>query len=277
MPKIDLPGADELDEIAQTAPNGATVYDWDDNDFRVKFKAATGVFPADDMEVKVVLKQNKMDVVTTSNGQTMTEPDVDVPHEGTIYSAGPVTVSGNMSRRMSILTPGIIYMDGPIRYTDDAGQGQWELQDKDTGAPMPFDEDRGSWSTMGNWMGSEYQYVEAPDWLARAPVVDSERINPALGLVNADTIYVTGENDNREIHAALFSSGDVIRPKVVGKKQNLYIHGAIITTGTNPVSSYFSYRCYAYDPYLKGNPPPGFPGGDAPAFRNWHVRELEGQ
>jgi len=80
-----------------------------------------------------------------------------------------------------------------------------------------------------------------------------------------------GEGDDREIHAALFSSGDVIRPKVSGKKGNLWIQGCIITAGTNPVSSYFSYRCYAYDPYLYGNPPPGFPGGDAPAFKNWHI------
>lgn len=128
---------------------------------------------------------------------------------------------------------------------------------------------------MGNWTGPGYQYVEAADWAARQPVVDGQKLQPALGLVSADTIYVSGENDNREIHAALFSSGDVIRPNVSGQKKNLYILGCIITTGTNPVSSYFSYRVYAYDYYLRGHPPPGFPGGDAAQFHNWHVMELE--
>ena len=149
------------------------------------------------------------------------------------------------------------------------------LRDKVTKEPVAFDPVADSWSMMGNWNGPDYEYVEADDWAARKPVVDGVPTNPALGLVTVDRLYITGEADCREIHAAIFSSGDVIRPGVGGKKQNLWIHGCIITAGTNPVSSYFSYRTYAYDPHLYGNPPPGFPGGDAPKFANWHLRRNE--
>jgi hypothetical protein len=270
VPYINLPGIDELKDLAKSAPAGAQIWDWDDPQFKVDFKNATGVFPTDDLESTIVFKQNKMDVEITSNGKTWTQTDTDVPHDGTVYTRGPVTVSGNMSRRMSVLCPTKIYIDGPLRYTDDAGKGQWQLNDKATGDAMPFDAGTNSWSMMGNWNGAEYEYVEADDWDDRKPVIDGKKITPALGIVGADTIYIQGESNNREIHAALFSSGDVIRPKVSGKKGNLWIQGCIITAGTNPVSSFFSYRCYAYDPYLYGNPPPGFPGGDAPSFKNWH-------
>jgi len=273
--EIPLPTGDKFKDLAESAPKGAILYDWNDPAFKNKFEAATGVPPADALEVKIVLKQSKMDVISTSNGKTMTESNIDVPHDGTVYSPAPVTVSGNMSRRMSILTPEKIYLDGPLRYTDDAGNPQWLLQEKATGKPMPFDAETNSWSMMGNWNGPEYEYVEAADWMNRQPLVDGKKIHPSLGIVSADTIYISGENDNREVHAALFSSGDVVRPKVGGKKNNLWIHGAIITTGTNPVSGYFSYRCYAYDPHLKDNPPPGFPGGDAASFRNYHIIDLE--
>jgi hypothetical protein len=156
---------------------------------------------------------------------------------------------------------------------DDDNKPQWILRDKKTGEPVAFDDSLNSWSMVGNWNGPDYEYVEAADWDDRRPVVDEKKIDPALGVVTADTIWIKGEAACREIHAALFSSGDVIRPKVSGKKDNLWIQGCIITAGTNPVSSYFSYRCYAYDPYLYGNPPPGFPGGDAPAFKNWHTAQ----
>jgi len=273
VPYIDLPGIDELKGLAESAPAGASIYDWNDPEFKVKFKNATGVFPGNDLEVDVTFKQNKMTVVSTSAGKTMTEADIDVCHQGTIYSTGPMTVRGNLSRRLSVLCPKPVSIDGPLRYTDDAGEGQWVLRDKATGVPIPFDYESQSWSMMGQWNGPEYEYVEDPDWDARAPVVDGKKINAALGIVTADAIYITGENDNREIHAALFSSGNVIRSKTTGKKKNLWINGCIITAGTNPVSSYFSYRCYAYDPYLYGNPPPGFPGGAGPAFRNWHISQ----
>lgn len=282
VPEIPLPGYDQLRGLADSAPAGAKVYDWNDADFKTRFQTATGVLPADDLVVSVAFKQNKMDVVSTSGGKTMTESNLDVPHNGTVYSTGVTRVGGNISRRLSVVSPNRIHIDGPVRYTDDSGQGQWQLQDKD-GNPMPFDTGKNSWSMTGNWNGPDYKYVQADDWPARCPEVDGQRVQPALGLVTAadpdikgatGAIYISGENDNREVHAALFSSSDVVRPDVHGTKKNLYILGAIITTGTNPVSSYFSYRCYAYDPYLRGHPPPGFPGGDAAAFRNWHIIEL---
>jgi hypothetical protein len=284
VPEIALPGYEELRGRADEAPAGAQVYDWSDAVFAARFKTATGVVPKSDLVVQVTFKQNKMDVVSTSNGKTMTESNLNVPHDGTIYSTGVTRVGGNISRRLSVISPNEIHVDGPLRYTDDSGVGQWQLQDKN-GNPMPFDTGKNSWSTMGNWTGPDYNYVQAADWGARMPVVNGEPVQPALGLVTAKdpsikgatgTIYISGENDNREVHAALFTSDDVIRPDVKGNKKNLYILGAIITTGTNPVSSYFSYRCYAYDPYLRGHPPPGFPGGDAAAFRNWHIVELGG-
>jgi hypothetical protein len=271
VPYIHLPGIDQLKDLAKSAPAGAQIWDWDDPEFQASFKAATGVLPASDLNARIVYKQNRMDAEITSNGKTWKQTDADVPHNGTVYCRGPITVSGNVSRRMSVLCPTTISIDGPLRYTDDAGKGQWFLLDKTTGAPCTFDAGVNSWSMMGNWNGPDYEYVEAADWESRKPVVDGKKINPALGIVTADTIYITGEASNREIHAALFSSGDVIRPKVSDKKGNLWIQGCIITAGTNPVSSFFSYRCYAYDPYLYGNPPPGFPGGDIPAFKNWHV------
>ena len=137
---------------------------------------------------------------------------------------------------------------------------------------MPFDAATNSWSCMGQWDGPDYVYEEATDWVSRQPQdADGVRFSPALGIVTSKAIYISGEAQNREVHAALFTSGDVVKPAVSGPKTNLYILGAIITTGTNPVSSWFSYRCYAYDPNLRANPPPGFPGGDLAAFGNWHV------
>ena len=271
VPYIALPEADEIEAMAKAAPAGAVVYDYQNPAFRAKFRAETGVYPTSGTNVTIVFKQDKMDVVTTSNGKTMTETNVLVPHDGTVYCRENVGVSGNISRRLSVATRGDVHVNNAIRYTDDSGAGQWQLQDK-YGNPMLFDTGKNSWSTTGQWDGPDYNYVQAADWEGRKPVVGGEKIQPALGLVAADTIYISGTNDNREVHAALFTSGDVIRPNVGGgTKKNLYILGAIITTGTNPVSSYFSYRCYAYDPCLRGHPPPGFPGGDVPAFHNWHV------
>ena len=280
--QIELPGEDQLEGLARSAPSGAIVYDPNDPIFKNKFLTATGSAPNSTLEVKVVLKQDKMDVISTctytSGGptttKTMTESNVPVPHNGTIFIKNnkKTTVSGNISRRMSVVSPNDIYINGPVRYTDDSGGPQWVLKNSTTGQIEPFDSSTNSWSTMGRWDGPPYKYEEAADWMDRKPAD-----NPALGIVTAKTIYITGANENREIHAALFTSGDVIRPSgITGTKKNLYILGAIITTGTNPVSSYFSYRCYAYDPHLKGTPPPGFPlvGGQdpvPPAVANWHV------
>lgn len=274
-PYVKLPEAEELKAIAETAPEGANVYDWADPNFRAQFQAATGSLPDSDMKVDVTFKQDKMTVVTTSGGKTWTQTDIDVYHEGTLYSTVPVSVRGNISRRMSVVSPQDVYIDGALRYTDDSGDGQWQLVKN--GVPEPFDHGYNGWSTMGNWSGPEYDYIEAPDWADRKPVVDGEKINPALGIVTSETIYLSNDNPNREIHAALFSSGDVIRRDGGSAPVNLFIHGAIITTGTNPVSSFFSYRTYSYDPHLRGNPPPGFPGSEGAAFHNWHIDTLEGR
>ncbi len=175
-----------------------------------------------------------------------------------------------MSRRLSVLTPNKIYIDGPVRYTDDAGQGQWELRKKSNNSLAGFSSTYNSWTPTSSWK-DYYKYVEAADWANRMPEVNGEKLNPSLGLVAGSTIYVTKNQDNREIHAALFTSGDVIRPSISGSERNLWIWGSIITTGTNPLSGSFDYRMYAYDPYLMLDPPPGFPGGDQAKFRNWHI------
>jgi len=270
VPEIDLPEAAELKAISQTAPLGSTLYDWDDTDYKNAFKAATGSFPGSDLEVDITFKQDKMDVIHKSNGKTWTESNVDVPHQKAIYSPGNVTVRGNISRRLSVLTPKKIYVDGPVRYVDDAGQGQWELRKKSDNSLAGWSAANNSWTPTSSWKDN-YKYVEAADWDTRKPSLAGEKFNPSLGLVAGSTIYVEGGNTNREINAAMFTSGDVIRPNVSSDKKNLWIWGSIITTGTNPLSSRFIYRMYAYDPHLMSDPPPGFPGGDGAKFRNWHI------
>jgi len=173
-----------------------------------------------------------------------------------------------------VLTPTTITVNGPLRYVDDSGGAQWELRKKTDNSLAAFDATMGSWSPTTSWE-TNYNYVESSTWDSRAPVVNGEKTDPALGLVAGSTITLTGNQNNREIMAALFTSGDVIRDSVTSTRANLYIHGSIITTATNPLSSDFSYRVYAYDPHLRSNPPPGFPGGDAASFRNWQVVALE--
>ncbi len=270
VPEIDLPEAAELKAISETAPLGSTLYDWDDPDYKNAFKAATGVFPGNDLEVDITFKQDKMNVVHTSNGRTWTETGVDIPHQKAIYSPGSVTVRGNISRRLSVLTPNDIYIDGPVRYVDDAGQSQWELRKQSDDSLATFDAGQNTYSTTSSWK-DDYKYVESDTWNARKPEVGGEKFNPSLGLVSGDTIRITKDQNNREINAALFTSGDVVRHSMPDKKKNLWIWGAIITTGTNPLSGGFSYRMYAYDPHLMSDPPPGFPGGDGAKFRNWHI------
>ena len=196
---------------------------------------------------------------------------VAVPDDRAIHCSDAVTVAGNISRRTSVITPKDIHINGPLRYVDDEGGTMWELVDKETGEPATFDEEQNSWSMMGNWSGGDHEYRVAPDWHDRSANAQRGK-PPALGLMSGSTIYLDGNDwPNREIHAALFCSGDVVRPGVASKKNNLYIHGAIITAGTNPVSSFFSYRTYAYDPNLRKYPPPEFEQTNSPAFCNWHV------
>ena len=141
-------------------------------------------------------------------------------------------MAGNIARRTSIITPRDVYIDGPIRYVDDAGGPLWELRKKDTGDLENFDEASNSWSTMGDWDGPDYEYVQASDWESRPDVatdpVTGDKMLPVLGIVSGETIYISGAQENREIHGALFTSGDVVRPDVgTGKKKNLYTHGAL--------------------------------------------------
>ena len=278
MPSLTLPDASQLEAISHTAPAGAVMYDWNDTTFKNAFKTATGYTPTSDLAVSITLNKDKMNVVSTSKcggsfTRTFTQSGIAVPHDGSIFSRGPVTVAGNISRRMSILTPTTITVNGPLRYVDDSGGTQWELRKKTDNSLAAFDATMNSWSPTTDWDNS-YNYVESTTWDSRAPVVNAEKVDPALGLVAGSTITLAGSQVNREIMAALFTSGDVIRTSASGRT-NLYIHGSIITTATNPLSGYFAYRVYAYDPHLRSNPPPGFPGGDAASFRNWQVVDLE--
>ncbi|MBN2713140.1 MAG: hypothetical protein JXR97_12025 [Planctomycetes bacterium] len=294
VPEIKLPDADEINSRIDAAGNpstvedsekyqGALVYNAKSPDYKAKVAAATGYTPADTdkVNVDITFQNDVMQIISTvydSKGKlkaTLNESNVGYPHTDddvaqAIYVGNDVTVRGNISGRTSVLTPKNIYIDGPVRYVDDDGGAMWELVDKDTGDACAFDETKNSWSTMGNWTGSDYEYKVADDWDTRTANIGRE-MPPVLGLMSGSTIYITGETTNRELHAALFTSGDVIRPKVNGQKQNLYINGAIITAGTNPVSSFFSYRCYAYDPFLKKYPPPEFNQNDKAAFTNWHI------
>jgi hypothetical protein len=199
-----------------------------------------------------------------------------IPNEGALWSRGNVTVQGNISRRFTVSTPADIYINGSMRYVDDSGGAQWQLRKKSDNSLAAFDAPNNTWTPTTDW-DNNYNYVEAADWGSRKPVVGGEAIDPTLGLVCGSQMYLNGTQNNREVHAALFTCGGVVNPNFSGTKPNLLINGCIITTGTNPLSSAFTCRIYAYDPNLRGNPPPGFPGGDAAQFHNWHVRDLESQ
>lgn len=281
VPQILLPEASELEDLCQDPPAGSLQYDWDDASFQAAFQAATGKTPNNTLRVYVEFNRNVMTVQSKcyvgGTWYTMTESNIDVPDKNAIYIRGTSYVEGNLSRRTSIICPKDIYIENSVRYVDDSGGPLWELRDKTSGNLAGFSTSDNTWTPTDNWKDtSDYSYEMASDWWSRAPVdTAGDPLIPALGIVSGDTIYLKGSENNREIHAALFTSGDVVRPNTgtSSKRKNLHIHGAIITTGTNPLSGDFSYRCYAYDPNLRLYPPPGFPTMVNPTFRNWHVSD----
>ncbi len=275
--RIELPEASELEALVTNPPAGATVYDWDNSDFRDAFKAATGQYPNSTLEVSITFDRNKMTVTSKCNvggsWKTMTETSKDVPDQEAIYVRGPTTIEGNISRRTSVITPKAINVVNSVRYVDDSGDPLWQLRNKSDGSLAGFSSSTNTWTPTDNWKdSSNYSYTMDPTWDSHSPKdASGKTIIPCLGLVSGSTIYLKGGNNNREVHAALFTSGDVVRPSTgTSKRKNLHIHGSIITTGTNPLSGSFSYRTYAYDPNLKTNPPPAFPTTLNPSFTNWH-------
>lgn len=292
--QVDLPEAAELESLCTSPPEGSTAYDYDNSDFISSFNAATGKNPNSTLTTTITFNNDKMTVVntctytttttttttvkgkttttttTTTSTSSWTQTDVDIPDGNAIYTRGTAYVTGNISRRTSVITPKAVYITNSVRYVDDSGGAMWQLKDS-SGNVTAFSSSMNTWSSTSDWTSSSYSYEVADDWSSRQPTdSDGNGITPCLGIVSGSTIYLTGSNTNREVCAALFTSGDVVRTDQTGKK-NLHIHGSIITTDTNPLSSYYTYRCYAYDPYLEAAPPPGFPSTISPTFRNWHV------
>jgi hypothetical protein len=272
--EITMPSEEQLSELATTAPGGAVVFDTDDPTFRSTFQAETGYLPSagDDTEVHVTWKGVVMDIdVKVRNGggwATWSRTDEPIPHNGTFFVNGDVYTKGNFASRLTVASTNKIYLTDPIRYTNAAGVGQYTLYEN--GVASAFDTTNNEWTNSADWRGSQFDYRKTDGWAA--PTVSGVSYNPSLGLVALNNIDIPSANingSNAEYHAAFFSSEGTVNSSGSGKK-NLYMFGAMITTGTMGMSGTWSYRNYVYDESFMDNPPPAFPTVDEPVFKNWH-------
>ncbi len=278
VPKITMPSEAELEALTEDAPGGAVVFDPKDTTFKDQFEAATGHRPGDtnQTEVHVTWKGTQMDIDVKvkfgSTWRTWSRTDVPIPHNGTFFVRGDFYNKGNFASRLTVAATDQIYVTDPVRYVNGAGEGQYTLYKN--GSPAGFDAAKNEWTDTADWRGASFDYRETDGWTA--PELGGIPYNPSLGLVAKNDFVIEGANisNNAEFHAAFFSSDGTVTTTGSGKK-NLYMLGAMITTGTMPLSGVWSYRNYIYDTGFLENPPPAFPTVDEPTFKNWHELATE--
>lgn len=280
VPVIPRPTVEDIEKMRENPPEGAYVYDWQNDEFIQRFKDKTGKTPNDTLVSYIEFQQDEMNVVhycQYSGAWVKMEETVPVPNNRIIYSAGDVHAVGHLSRRTSIFTPRKVVFDGPLRYVDDNDEPQYIVYDKNDGVAN-FDETLDMWKPVVNWKEGNKDYREADDWIDRRPVVDGLPQNPVLGVVAGSTIYIDNADKdfpkNAEIHAMLYSADDRERPTDTSDPNghNLVILGGRVQVASSPNSGAWHFRHYLYDENLRACPPPGFPTLINPKFTNWHVR-----
>lgn len=272
--QITMPTETELQDLLTTAPGGAVVFDTRDATFRSDFAAATGHTPSssDPTEVHITWKNNVMDINVrvriSGTWRSWNRTDQAIPHDGTLFVNGDLYTKGNFASRLTVAVTDTVYITDPLRYTNTSGEGQYTLYEN--GSPSAFDTTNNEWTNSSDWRGSAFNYRQTDGWTP--PQHGGINFNPCLGLVALNNIEINGGNisgTNAEYHAAFFSSEGTVNSSGSGKK-NLYMLGAMITTGTMGMSGTWAYRNYVYDTGFLENPPPAFPTVDEPVFKNWH-------
>lgn len=294
-----LPGGSEYTAESEYA-GCAVTYDTRNTEFITNFYNATGYTANsnDTLAVSMSLKNDKVEVTTVltkaSNGSTLTwtqtaaqtDPDplkraVSIPNAGFFYVGGTLNVSGNMSRRASIMVTGNVTIDKPIRYVDDSGDPQYKLYNSNGTTEASFSTSTNSWNPSDD---DKWNTTNNPVYKANPTWEVPDTGYPTLGIVSASYIYAKPQVEHAEIHATLFSTyanpntaqvSQGVKFSGISSSKNLYLLGGLDTTDACPVSN-FTYFQIVYDTLLqKYAPPPHFPKVIRPTYSCWHEVQTE--
>ncbi len=216
-----------------------------------------------------------------TNASTRSSTGVAIPDNGFIYVNGTVTISGNMSRRATLMATGSITVPKPLRYVDDSGAAQYNLYNKNN-TLATFNSSTNAWepSSSEKWQmqsalpsttQAQPSYVANPSWTMPATGY------PTLGLVSSTKLYVnprSSGNTQAEVHAYIFSTGNVMDGSTSSGGKNLYILGGLASTIACPIGGW-SAPSIVYDKKLSAAPPPHFPLVTRPAYSCWHEVETD--